>query len=174
MGAVRAQKRRLKKILGNSIRFLRGTEHTAMKIRTALPAVLALAALTAACSSDSKANPGTATTTAAPVTTVAPAATTLTTVANTAGAAPADVPTAAAVDIKEFKFGPAEIHVAVGGTVTWTNSDNQKHTATASGTFDVGAIEPGATATNTFDTAGTYAYICSFHPFMKGTVVVGS
>lgn len=81
---------------------------------------------------------------------------------------------AAAVDIKQFKFGPAEIHVAVGGTVTWTNSDNQKHTATASGTFDAGAIEPGATSSKTFATAGSFAYICSFHPFMKGTVVVGS
>lgn len=80
----------------------------------------------------------------------------------------------AAVDIKQFKFGPPEIHVAVGGTVTWTNSDNQKHTATSSGNFDAGAIEPGASASKTFGTAGSFAYICSFHPFMKGTVVVGS
>ena len=80
----------------------------------------------------------------------------------------------AAVDIKEFKFGPAETHVAVGGMVTWTNGDNQKHTATSSGTFDTSGIEPGTPASATFDTAGTYAYICSFHPFMKGTVIVGS
>lgn len=57
--------------------------------------------------------------------------------------------------------------------MTWTNSDTQNHTVTASGTFDLGSIAPKATATQTFETAGTFAYICAFHPFMKGTVIVG-
>jgi len=134
-----------------------------------LTAALALTAIAASCGSDSKSS----STTAAAVTTAAPATTSAPTTAAPAATA-ADLPSAASVDIKQFKYGPAEVHVAVGGTVTWTNSDNQKHTATESGGFDAGSIEPSATGTATFDTAGTFAYICSFHPFMKGTVIVGS
>jgi plastocyanin len=34
-------------------------------------------------------------------------------------------------------------------------------------------MPPGASATHTFDSAGTYAYVCSLHPQnMKGTVIV--
>jgi plastocyanin len=81
---------------------------------------------------------------------------------------------AGAVGIADFKFGPAEVHVPVGGSVQWTNNDSQQHTATSStGAFDAGAIQPGTSTTVEFKTAGSFAYICSFHPFMSGTVVVG-
>lgn len=80
---------------------------------------------------------------------------------------------AGAVGISDFKFDPATINVAVGGSVVWTNNDPQQHTATSAGNFDAGAIQPGASASVEFPTAGTFAYICSFHPFMNGTVVVG-
>lgn len=116
-------------------------------------------------------------TTAASATPTTAASATPTTAAGTATtAAPSTgaLSNAATVDIKQFKFGPAETHIAIGGTVTWTNSDNQKHTATSSGGFDTGAIEPGSTGKATFAKAGTFAYICSFHPFMKGTIIVGS
>ena len=78
----------------------------------------------------------------------------------------------AAVEIADFAFGPAEITIAAGGTVTWTNTDNQAHTATSSGNFDTGSIGPDATASVTFDEPGTFTYICSFHPFMTGTITV--
>jgi plastocyanin len=81
-------------------------------------------------------------------------------------------PMEAAVEIADFAFGPAEITIAAGGTVTWTNTDGQEHTATSSGNFDTGAIAPDASATVTFDEPGTYTYICSFHPFMTATVTV--
>jgi plastocyanin len=80
---------------------------------------------------------------------------------------------AVTVDIKDFAFVAADVHVAVGGTVTWTNSDSQQHTATGAGTFDTGAIKPGESRTVTFDEAGSFPYACSFHPFMTGTVSVG-
>ena len=84
------------------------------------------------------------------------------------GAAQKDVK----VSIGNFKFEPADVTVAAGGTITWTNDHNQPHTATASGAFDTGSLAPGESKTITFDTAGTFNYICSFHPFMTGTVVV--
>jgi len=77
-----------------------------------------------------------------------------------------------AIGIADFKFTPAEVHVAVGGSVVWTNNDGQQHTATSAGNFDAGAIQPGASATVAFATAGTFTYICSFHPFMTAKVIV--
>ena len=75
--------------------------------------------------------------------------------------------------IVDYKFEPASITVHVGDTITWTNNGQQPHTATANnGSFNTGTIKPGSSASHTFSTAGTFAYICSIHPFMHGTVVV--
>ena len=90
-----------------------------------------------------------------------------------AGTAGGELPMEVTIDIKDFAFGPEQVHVAVGATITWTNSDDQAHTATASGTFDTGSIAAGESASVTVDEAGTFDYICGFHPFMTGQVVVG-
>jgi hypothetical protein len=65
--------------------------------------------------------------------------------------------------------------VHVGDTITWSNQDIAPHTATASdGSFDTGTINPGKSGSHTFTKAGTFAYICSIHPSMKGTVTVAA
>lgn len=81
-------------------------------------------------------------------------------------------PGSAAVTIADFMFDQAAVTVGVGESVTWTNSDDQPHTATGVGVFDTGAIAPTQSVTVAFPTAGTFAYVCSFHPFMTGSVVV--
>ncbi|MCU1502627.1 MAG: plastocyanin, partial [Ilumatobacteraceae bacterium] len=78
----------------------------------------------------------------------------------------------AAVSIGDFRFEPPIVSVPVGGTVTWTNTHTQPHTATSAGNFDTGSLAPGASKAITFATAGSFTYICSFHPFMTGTVTV--
>ncbi len=78
-----------------------------------------------------------------------------------------------AVTIANFAFGPASLSVAAGTTVTWTNDDSAAHTATADdGSFDSSSIAPGATFSQAFDTAGTFAYHCSIHPNMTATIEV--
>jgi plastocyanin len=78
-----------------------------------------------------------------------------------------------AIDIVDFAFAPAELTVPVGTTVTWTNQDSAPHTVTADdGAFDSGRMDQGATFSFTFDTAGTYAYHCDFHPNMTATITV--
>lgn len=77
-----------------------------------------------------------------------------------------------AVSIAGFAFGPGSVSIEVGDTVTWTNDDTAPHTATAAGAFDTGTIAAGESASVTFDTAGTYDYVCSIHPQMSGTVIV--
>ncbi|MEA2469283.1 MAG: hypothetical protein QOE38_281 [Thermoleophilaceae bacterium] len=79
------------------------------------------------------------------------------------------------VTIKNFAFAPASTSIHVGDTITWTNQDVTAHTATASdGSFDTGNINQGKSGSHTFTKAGTFAYICSIHPSMHGTVVVAA
>ncbi|MGQ0617014.1 MAG: cupredoxin domain-containing protein [Acidimicrobiia bacterium] len=96
-----------------------------------------------------------------------------TTTTGAQGTAPVGAAAGDAVDIKDFKFEPVSLTTTVGTTVTFTNDDAQAHTATADDrSFNSDSIAAGANAPITFDTAGTFTYFCSFHPFMKGTVVV--
>lgn len=77
------------------------------------------------------------------------------------------------VAIKNFAFAPAAVTVSVGTTVTWTNTDEEPHTVSAtSGPFHSGALNTGATYRYTFTKPGQYRYLCTIHPFMRGTVVV--
>jgi plastocyanin len=72
-------------------------------------------------------------------------------------------------------YAPDNITVVIGvnNTVVWTNNDNEPHTVTASdGSFDSGNMNPGATFTYTFTKPGTYRYICTYHPWMQGYVIV--
>ena len=116
--------------------------------RTAL-ALVASAAIAAACSSP-----------AAPAATSAPAA----------AAAPVNI------DVQGFKF-PANMDVAAGTTVTWTNKDSAAHTVTSGtrpnkdGKFD-GQLPASGTFSFTFTAAGTYQYFCTVHSSMNGTITV--
>ena len=87
------------------------------------------------------------------------------------GAAPAG---GDAVTIKDFAYAPPNLTVASGTRLTFTNNDSTSHTATSTdqGGFDTGTIEKGQTKSVTVEQPGTYSYICSFHPFMHGTVTV--
>jgi plastocyanin len=77
------------------------------------------------------------------------------------------------VDIAGFAFSPSTLTIAVGDTVTWTNSHSEAHTATASGgAFDSGTLNPGQSFSFTFTAAGSFPYVCNFHPEMTGTITV--
>ena len=70
-------------------------------------------------------------------------------------------------------YQPSQLTVAAGQTVVWRNSGLGPHTVTAaSGAFNSGTMQTGATFSYTFSTPGTYSYECLIHPTMKGTVVV--
>jgi len=78
-----------------------------------------------------------------------------------------------AVTIRDFSFGPKAIVVHVGDTVTWANAGPTDHTATADdGAFDTGTLKAGQSGSHTFTSAGTFAYHCTLHPSMGGTVQV--
>ncbi|QXC59379.1 cupredoxin family copper-binding protein [Aquihabitans sp. G128] len=81
------------------------------------------------------------------------------------------------VDIADFAFGPKEISIKVGDTITWTNEDSAMHDAKSTDgptEFDTKDLGKGDSDSVTFDKAGTYEYECHFHTYMKGRVMVGS
>jgi YVTN family beta-propeller protein len=79
----------------------------------------------------------------------------------------------AKVSIANFAFGPQAITVKTGENVTWTNNDGAAHTVTFNdGSASSKSISPGEGFTRTFSRPGTYAYHCSFHPYMTGRVIV--
>jgi plastocyanin len=82
----------------------------------------------------------------------------------------------AEVMIIDFKYMAPVVKVAAGGTVKWTNVDDAPHTASASEgakpAFDTGGLKKGQSKSVKVAKPGKYAYICEFHPFMKGTVEV--
>jgi plastocyanin len=86
--------------------------------------------------------------------------------------APAASPAApASVEIHDYAFAPKTLMVPVGTTVTWTNHDGDTHTVTGAG-LKSKSFGTNASYSYTFTKAGTFSYVCSLHPQMKGTVVV--
>jgi plastocyanin len=74
-------------------------------------------------------------------------------------------------------FSPNPIQVSVGTAITWSNTTAPNHTATSDPgsafSFDTGVIGSGHTsAPIVFSRPGTFAYHCSIHPFMQGTIIV--
>jgi plastocyanin len=77
------------------------------------------------------------------------------------------------IAISGFKFLPDTLTVKTGESVEWKNEDSVVHTATAEDkTFDSGNIAPGKSWTFVPSKPGTYHYICTVHPNMKGTLTV--
>ena len=76
-------------------------------------------------------------------------------------------------------FSPNPVTVDLGTIVTWSNTDNAAHTATAgtaadgpSGVWDSSLIMATGSFSYTTDTVGTFDYFCMVHPWMAGTLIV--
>jgi plastocyanin len=86
---------------------------------------------------------------------------------------PAGGAASGAVTIVDFGFEPADVPVAAGSTVTWTNTGDATHTIKWSdGTPQSVGLSNGDTYDRTFDAPGTYAYVCGIHGTMSGTITV--
>jgi plastocyanin len=86
-------------------------------------------------------------------------------------AAPAADPNT--IVVKNFDFSPMSLTVPAGTTVIWLNLDGEPHTVVSvEGLFRSGGLDQNDTFSFTFDKAGTYQFVCSIHPQMRGTIVV--
>jgi len=80
----------------------------------------------------------------------------------------------AEISIENFAFGPDDLTVSVGDTITWTNNeDGVPHTTTADdGLWDSATMRPDDTFAFTFTEPGTFTYLCTIHPAMRATITV--
>lgn len=86
---------------------------------------------------------------------------------------PATSATGNTVDVKNFSFNPSSLSVSKGTKVTWKFDDSAAHNVTASdSSFKSTDLSSGGSYSFTFNTAGTYSYICTIHQYMKGTITV--
>jgi plastocyanin len=77
------------------------------------------------------------------------------------------------IHIKNFRYDPASTTVHIGDRVAFVNDDDEAHTVTANDTsFDSAGLDAGATWRHRFMKAGTFAYFCELHPYMKATIIV--
>ena len=96
----------------------------------------------------------------------------LCTLAFTAG--PRPKPKTHTVTMEGIQFQPEELTVASGDVIVWLNKDLVAHTATSSesGIFDSQLIAPGKSWKFTARKKGNVAYVCTYHPGMKGMLHV--
>ena len=85
----------------------------------------------------------------------------------------------AEIEMEDFAFVPARKVVRKGQLVKWKNSDRAPHNAVATKRVDGKPVfrtrtinKDGRVTIRAPRTAGTYRYICTIHPQMKGTLVV--
>jgi plastocyanin len=98
-----------------------------------------------------------------------------------AGVLAAAAPVGAAdarLDVVDYYFSPSSAQVDPGDTVTWSFVGPTDHTTTSK----AGQAErwgsplegPGKTFAHTFTKPGKFQFYCRPHPYMTGTVTVGS
>lgn len=75
-------------------------------------------------------------------------------------------------EIRAFRFQPDTLRAAPGDTVVWTNHDVVPHTATLRGAWDTGQIAANESGHAVAGAAGTYDYVCAYHPNMRAVLVV--
>lgn len=86
------------------------------------------------------------------------------------------------ISIQGMKYNPASLTIKKGDTVTWTNEDGMKHTATAPFPvedppykWDTGDIKKGAANSKSItfnDATWAGAYGCIYHANMKGEIKI--
>jgi len=75
--------------------------------------------------------------------------------------------------VLKWGFSPSVIHAKVGQKIEVTNTGLISHTMTSvTGAFDTGLIKHNDSALVVVNKPGTYNFICSPHPWMKGTLIV--
>jgi plastocyanin len=81
----------------------------------------------------------------------------------------------AVVHVRDDAFVPASVTVHAGDKVTFVNDDDDAHTATADdASWDSEGLNQGQKWTHAFMKTGKFAYHCTVHPMMHGTIVVAA
>ena len=77
------------------------------------------------------------------------------------------------IEISDFAFSPETLNIKKGDSVTWSNKDDVRHTATSDeGVFDSNLLAKGQSFRYDFNEVGTFSYHCTPPPYMKAKIVV--
>ena len=133
------------------------------RLQGTILAVVTLALLTAACSSNNS-----------PSGTTSGNSTSGTTSGATSGTTSGGGAASATIVAQNFAFSPSSVNVSSGSvTLTVTNKDSTEHTFTLDDGSSNTALQPGKTVTIKLDLTKTVGWHCTIHPTMTGTLKVG-
>lgn len=78
------------------------------------------------------------------------------------------------IEMRDNNFNPTPATISAGTTVRWRNAGTVQHNTISStaGLWTSGNLNPGSTFPRQFDTVGTFAYTCTLHAGMAGTIIV--
>lgn len=81
------------------------------------------------------------------------------------------------IEARDFFWSPDAVEIQVGDTVTWTNAQGFHNVLLGDSRLNQPGFPTDAAwnppPSMSFDTAGSYTFICEVHPGMSGTVNVG-
>ena len=92
--------------------------------------------------------------------------------ANERGGGPSVATQAVRVRVIDFAFRPRSLTIARGTVVRWVNRGDVTHTTTSNTGLWNQRLAPGETFRRRFRRMGTFAYHCSIHSQMTGTITV--
>jgi plastocyanin len=75
------------------------------------------------------------------------------------------------VSIVDFGYQPGVVRIHAGQTVAWRNDGREEHDVTGAD-WHSGPLEPAVEYRQTFGLAGTFAFRCSIHPDMVGSLII--
>ena len=79
------------------------------------------------------------------------------------------------VILKNLRFSPSAVSIGRGQTVTWRWADGgtpHNVISTSGSRFHSSSTKVSGSYTVRFTRAGTYSYVCTIHPGMRGKVIV--
>jgi plastocyanin len=88
------------------------------------------------------------------------------------GGEPSAATQAVRVRIIDFAFRSRNLSIARGTVVRWVNRGARTHTTTSNTSLWNHTLAPGETFGRRFRRMGTFAYHCSIHTQMTGTITV--
>jgi plastocyanin len=76
------------------------------------------------------------------------------------------------VIIDKLKFGPLPAQLHKGDAIIWDNRDILRHSATAADRSFDADLQPHAKAKTVLKKSGAIAFVCKYHPGMRGVLNV--
>ncbi len=84
-------------------------------------------------------------------------------------------PSTQVIEIRDMAFHPPDVRVRPGDTMVWINRDMFPHTATqVDSAWASPTMAPGASWRLVAARPGDIAYLCAFHPTMRGHITVAA